>query len=246
MAAGAVPLFPEPELPWEPEPWDEDAVEPSEDDGLEDDLRRVPAGLPLGVSVFSAQEAGDRMGPGRILAELSEQAFEHGLDALSDDALIGLVRASRRLAAWQDGVELAAIARLDARRIAAAERPGWSRTSEHVSEELAMALVLTGRSADSLLGLARHLTRLPMVVTALLDGEIDRPRAEIFAEELSALDDDAARAIAGAVIGRAGSMTTAQLARTLRKMVLLTDPDAVRRRAKKAREETRVEAWQEK
>ncbi|HEX9064529.1 MAG TPA: hypothetical protein VF843_05440, partial [Streptosporangiaceae bacterium] len=116
MAAGAVPLFPEPELPWEPEPWDEDVAEPAEGDGLEDDLRGPPAealgwwealsaaervawcdelealpvcpdpdaewfaagsrdaGVPAGVSVFSAEEAGDRLGPGRVLAELSEQA----------------------------------------------------------------------------------------------------------------------------------------------------------------------------
>jgi hypothetical protein len=49
-------------------------------------------------------------------------------------------------------VELAAVAELDARRLRAAARPGWSRVSEHVSEELAAVLVLTGRSADSLLG----------------------------------------------------------------------------------------------
>jgi hypothetical protein len=200
---------------------------------------------PAGVSVFSAEEAGESLGPGRVLAELAEQAFGHGLGSLTDDALIGLVRASRRLAARQDGIELAAVAELDARRLAAAERPGSSRASEHVSEELALALVLTGRSADMLLCLARDLTRLPAVTAALLDGSIDRARAVIFAEELAALDADAARAIAAAVIGLAGSWTTGQLRARLRAMVLLADPGAARKRAQRARGDARVEAWQE-
>ena len=200
---------------------------------------------PAGVSVFSSEEAGDSLGPGRILAELSEQAFDHGLAALSDDALVGLLRSSRRLVAWQDGVELAAVAELDARRLAAAARPGSSRASEHVAEELAMALVLTGRSADVLLGLARGLVRLPCVVAGLLDGSVDRARAVVFAEELAGLDAEAARAVADAFADRAGSMTTAQLRRGLRAMVLLLDPDAARKRAQKARGEARVEAWQE-
>ncbi len=126
--------------------------------------------VPAGVSVFSAGEAGEGVGPGPLLAGLSEQAFGHGLGLLSDDALVGLLRSSRRLTAWQDGVELAVVAELDARRMAAAACPGSSRASEHVAEELALALVLTGRSADDLLGLARNLVRLPAVVSALLEG----------------------------------------------------------------------------
>ena len=74
---------------------------------------------PAGVSVFSSEEAGDTLGPGRILAELSEQAFDHGLAALSDDALVGLLRSSRRLVAWQDGIELAVVAE--------GMRGGWRR-----------------------------------------------------------------------------------------------------------------------
>ena len=203
------------------------------------------AGDPAGVSVFSAEEAGESLGPGAVLAGLSEQAFGHGLGSLPDDALVGLVRVSRRLAAWQDGVEMAAVAELDARRMAAAARPGSSRASEHVAEELALALVLTGRSADVLLGLAREMVRLPMVVAGLLDGSIDRARAEVFAEELSALDAAPARTVADAFADRAGSLKTAQLRRGLRAMVLLIDPDAARRRARKARGEARVESWQE-
>ena len=203
------------------------------------------AGVPAGVSVFSSEQAGDGLEPGMVLAGLSEQAFGHGLAALSDDALVGLMRGSRRVVAWQDGVWLAAVAELDARRMAAAARPGWSRASEHVAEELAMALVLTGRSADCVLGLARNLARLPAVLGALLDGAIDQARAVVFATELSAVGDEAARNIAAVLLGQAGSLTTGQLRIRLRALVLLLDPDAARKRAQRARREARVEVWQE-
>ena len=67
--------------------------------------------------------------------------MDAGLAGLDDDECGGGLRSSRRLAAWQDGVELAAVAELDTRRMARAARPRSSRASEHVSEELAAALV---------------------------------------------------------------------------------------------------------
>src|SRR5262249_10213580 len=88
----------------------------------------------------------DQLGPGPALAGFSQGALDEGLGALSDDELVGLLRASRRLAAWQDGVEVAAVAELDARRARAAARVS-SAADEQVSSELAAALVLTGRSA---------------------------------------------------------------------------------------------------
>ena len=40
--------------------------------------------------------------------------MDAGVAGLSDDELVGVLRASRRLAAWQNGVELAALAELEA------------------------------------------------------------------------------------------------------------------------------------
>ena len=171
--------------------------------------------------------------------------LDAGLGRLSDDELAGVLRASRRLSSWQAGLELTAVAELDARRIRAAARPGSSRASEHVSDELAAALVLTGRSADVLLTLARDLARLPAVLAALLAGRIDRARAAVFASELAALTGRQAAAAAIAFIGAAGSMTTGQLRAALRSMVLSLDPAALRRRAETARADARVETWPE-
>ena len=120
-----------------------------------------------------------------------------------------------------------------------------SRVSEHVAAELAAALVLTGRSADSLLALARDLARLPAVLAALLAGQIDRARAAVFAAELAALGDQAARTAAAALLPHAGSLTTGQLRNALRLLVHRLDPAAARRRMQKARDDTRVEAFQE-
>jgi hypothetical protein len=187
----------------------------------------------------------DQLGPGPALAGFSHGVLDEGLGALSDDELVGVLRASRRLAAWQDGIEIATVTELDARRARAAARPGSSLTDEHVSAELAAALVLTGRSADALLGLARDLARLPAVQRALLAGRIDLARARIFAEELAGLGDVAAAAVATGFASDAGSMTTGQLRAALRAMVLRLDPAAVRRRMDKARDDARVEAWLE-
>ncbi len=183
--------------------------------------------------------------PDGALAGLSGRAYDAGLGGMSDDALVGLLHASRRVSAWQSGIELAAVAELDHRRLRDAARPGWSKVSEHVAAELAAALVLTGRSADLLLGLARDLARLPAVLRALLAGEIDRARAAVFAAELAALSGRDANVAAAAFLPEAPGLTTGQLRNALRALVLLLDPAAVRRRMTKARADARVEAWQE-
>ena len=71
----------------------------------------------------------DGLEPGPALAGFSQGAVEEGLGGLSDDELVGVLRASWRLSAWQAGVELAAVAELDHRRVRAAERPGSSLAS---------------------------------------------------------------------------------------------------------------------
>src|SRR6266702_2030975 len=209
------------------------------------DERQEAAEREYADAEFWAGGKDERLPPGPVLATLSQDVLDAGLTRLSDDELVGVLRASRRLSAWQNGVELAAVAQLDARRMRAAARPGSSRASEHVSAELAAALVLTGRSADLLLGLARDLSRLPAILAALLAGRIDRARAAIFASELAGLGDQSAKAVAMAFAGAAGSMTTGQLRAALRAMVLYIDPRAAQRRAERGRADARVEAWQE-
>jgi len=211
------------------------------DAGLDDGRR---GGVPLFAGGFAVGGVLDGLGPGAALAGFSQGVLDEGLGVLSDDELVGVLRASRRLAAWQDGVEVAAVAELDARRARAAARV-CSVTDGQVSAELAAALVLTGRSAECLLGLARDLARLPAVRGGLLAGMIDRARARVFAEEVAGLGDVAAAAVAAAFTAEAGSLTTGQLRAALRALVARVDPAAARRRMTRARGEARVEAWPE-
>jgi hypothetical protein len=55
-------------------------------------------------------------------------------------------------------------------------------------------------------------------------------------------NDDEARRIADLVLPDAGELTTAEIARKLRKLIAQTDPEAAKRRAEKSKEGRRVEA----
>jgi hypothetical protein len=207
--------------------------------------RDLPSDPPSG---FAAGGPLDSMVPGPVLAGFAAEAFDAGLGKLSDDELVGTLLAARRLSSWQAALELTAVSELDSRRRQAA-RPESSRAGEHVSAELAAALVLTGRAADDLLGLSRELDRLPTVLRSLRAGRIDRARAVVFAEELVLLTMVQARAIAMALIRPAEKMTTSQLRAAIRALILATIPgtreERDRRRAERARRDARVEVWPE-
>jgi hypothetical protein len=208
----------------------------------------------------------DSSSPGPVLARVAQDAHKAGLRSASDDELVGLLCAARRLASWQAAAELAVVAELDARRSAAARRrrsqptgPGGasptsdqpgplaasSDASKHTAAELAAALTLTGRASDDLLWFAREMKRLPCVLHALECGQIDVPKARVFAQELAALSDAKANEIAARFVLRAPKWTTAQLRRALRAAVLAADPKAGERRSRKARDDARVELFTE-
>jgi hypothetical protein len=132
------------------------------------------------------------------------------------------------------------VTELDARR---ADPDG--REGEHVAEEIAAALTLTGRSADMLLELSRRLERLPQTQALLAAGVIDRARAGVIADQLSILPDDAAAAVEDRIAPRAGGMTTGQLTAACQRAVLAHDPQAAARRREKAEKDARVECWAE-
>ena len=77
------------------------------------------------------------------------------------------------------------------------------------------------------------LGRLPMVFEALLAGRIDAAKASAFADALSGLDDETARAVATRLLAKAGESTLTQLREKLRYHVDRADPEAARRRYKK-------------
>jgi hypothetical protein len=104
----------------------------------------------------------DQMLPGGELAWHAGTARQRGLNTLSDDELVGLGGAAKRLESWASELKLAVVSELDARRA----EPG-GRDGEHVTEEVATMFTLTGRAAMSMLELSRRLERLPAALPGL-------------------------------------------------------------------------------
>lgn len=195
---------------------------------------------------FSVGGAAGKLEPGPVLAGLADREWADGLDRVSDNALIGLACAWRRLASWATAGEAAAVAELNRRRLAQVAAGADPHLAEHVGDEIAVPLTLTMRGADLLLDFACRLDELPLTKAALAAGDIDRAKASVIADELSGLNPAHAAAVEAAIIPRAPGQTTAQLRRSARQGVLAVDPAAARTRREKAQKEARVEIWDER
>ena len=197
-----------------------------------------------GGAGFAAGGVADDLPPGPVLAGFAADALTAGLGRLSDDELIGVLRASRRLASWAAAVELACVADLWRRRTAE-EDAGDEGVAEHAGDEIAAALTLTGRAADGLMDLAIALQRLPAASAALTAGDIDLPRARVIADEVTGLTDEHAAAVDQVIASTAPGQTTGQLRAAARRAVIAADPAAARKRKEQALREARVERWDE-
>ena len=201
-------------------------------------------GVPTGAG-FAAGGVLDQMAPGPWLGDALARLATANAEYLGESELIGA------LCGWQRQVSysqagLARVARtLLRRRQAQATERDRPNLAEHVDDEVAAALRLTGRSAGRLLEMASGLDRLPDVYAALEAGRIDWQKAGLLVDELAVLNDDTARQIARKLLARAGEATTGQLRAALARAVLAADPGAARRRQAESRKDTRVEVWQE-
>jgi hypothetical protein len=214
----------------------------------------IPAGFlhhlrsgPSGVG-FAAGGMLDGLAPGPWLSEAVSMATAAGHDQLGESELIGVLCAWRRMSSWAAAGEAAAVSALARRRAAQSTAPGKEHLAEHISDEIAASLTLTGRAAGRLLSMSNGLARLPDVLAALESGEVDWPKACQFVIELDPLTDDTvAQAIAARLLGRAGpgGWTTGQLQAGLRRAVLAADPDALVRRREEARKDAEVQSWDE-
>jgi hypothetical protein len=196
-------------------------------------------------SGFGSGGGGDQVPPGAELAELAQDAWEAGLGRLNDDQLIGVMLAWRRLASWASAGELAAVAELDRRRHAQVAAGADPYLAEHLTDEVAAALTLTGVAADRLVELASRLAHLPGTRAALAAGRIDPRKAAVIADETSALGSVEAAAAEHLVLPDAPGQTTGQLRVAVRRAVVFVDPDGLVKRREQAHKEARVEAWGE-
>jgi Domain of unknown function (DUF222) len=211
----------------------------------------VPITSRLG-SGFEAGGALDTCVPGESLARLADAVTRDGrLAQLNDDELIGVVRAWRRLESWCSAGTLAAIAELARRRPAERTAPAVpgrfpAQLSEFISDEVAAALTLSRRTADTCLDLALDLAlRLPATARALHEGIIDYPKARLIADLTRILSDEDARAVEARILPAAGDQTAAQLRAAVSRAVIAVDPEAATRRRQEAQKDPRVRRWQE-
>jgi hypothetical protein len=189
---------------------------------------------------FAARGFADATRPGSDLGRLLAAATADGSGVSDDDQLVGVLRGWQRQAAHAQAELAHAVTELARRRAA-----GSSAAAGQLTDELAIELTLTRRSAGRLVEVCDELNRLTDVHAALEAGLIDWPRACVFADELAPLDDAAAAAIAARLADQAPGWTTGQLRAALARAVLAADAAAAQRRRDQGRKDTRVELWHE-
>ncbi len=189
----------------------------------------------------------DALEPGAVLAGFAADTGAGGLGSISDDELIGVVRAWRRLSSWAAAGELAAVGELVARRERgrAGRGGGGVPAFDWVADELACALTLTRWSAENLAGRALRLADLPATAAALALGSIDMPKALAIMDGVAGLERGLARAVEDMVLVKAPGETAGELRAAVRRAVLAADPAAARVRRETAEKDARVELWDE-
>jgi hypothetical protein len=206
----------------------------------------------LDVARFAQHGESDAMPPGPMLASVvhalaGEDA--EGLAALSDDQLLGVIAATRRLESRVAWTQLAALAEFAARRPAepAGLRRGQSTQScEFAADELAGELHLTWQSAAGHIAYAQAVAdRLPRTFAALAEGRIHPIHLRIVEDETSVLSPADAAAADEELAGQAGSMTFGRLRSSAHRLILKLDPEAARKRKEAARQDAHVRRFRE-
>src|SRR5581483_11999823 len=152
-----------------------------------------------------------------------------GLAGLSEDQLVGIISAARRLEARAAWVQLAAAGEFAGRR-------AGSPAGEFAADELAAEFPVSRQSAaDQIAYAAAVAERLPRCFAALGAGLIHPVHLRIIEDETRVLTpQDAARADE-ALAQAARSKTFGQLRAAARRLVLRLDPGAARRRKEAAK-----------
>jgi hypothetical protein len=222
----------------------------AEGDGPEDGWEDVGQGLYVTLPAeqvtlpgFAQGGASDTMAPGPLLAAIVGAVTGEdgaGVAGLSDDQLMGIIAAARRLESRAAWTLMAAVAEF------AARHPGTSLEDQFAADELAAELHLTPLSAAGQMDYSSQVAgRLPRTFAALFAGRIHPVHVRIVEDETRVLTDaDAAKAdriLADAAPG----LTFGQLRSAAHKLVLQLDPEAAKKRKEAACGEAHVRRFQE-
>ncbi|MBV9380756.1 MAG: DUF222 domain-containing protein, partial [Streptosporangiaceae bacterium] len=196
---------------------------------------------------FAQGGAADTMAPGAALAALAEAACTE-LGQLTDNQVLGLAGAARRLASLGTWLELSAAAEFATRRRTGdpAGVVAGQVLSEFAGDELAPELKLTPLAAAEQLSYAHTVThRLPATFAALRAGRIDGYRVKIIAEATGYLSDEHAAEADQVLAVSAADLTYGRLRHAAARLVTVLDPDAARRRKEAAGKNARVMCFRE-
>ena len=183
----------------------------------------LPAGS-CDADQFAQSGPAEDMPPDPLLATIIDTVAGDdgkGLAGLSDDQLIGVIAAARRLESRVAWYAMAAV------REFAARNTGEGCVEEFAADQLAFQLHLTGQSAAGQMDYATTVSsRLPATYAALHAGTIHPVHVRIIDDETRILSaKDAARA--DAVLAEvAGSLTFGKLRAAAHRLVLELDPEA--------------------
>ncbi len=231
------PEWPEPDLPGIGQPG---AVYP--DAGTQGLFLSVPAGS-FDADRFAQSGPAAEMPPDPLLATIIDAVTGPdgaGVGTLSDDQLVGVIAAVRRLesrAAWYTLTAVAEFAARYGREVAGAE---------FAADQLACELHLTSRSAAVLLDYATAVAaRLPRCLAALGAGLLHPVHLRIIEEETQILSAEDVARVDAALAGVAGSLTFGKLRSAAHRMVLDLDPEAAARRKEAGRRNAHVQPFRE-
>jgi hypothetical protein len=224
---------------WEPGPDDDDAEEGPGRQGLYVCL--PPEQLTL--AGFTQNGEADTMTPGPVLATVVDAVTGPdgtGLAGCSDDQLMGIISAARRMESRNAWTSMAAMAQY------AARHAGKRAADEFAPVELGYELHLNPTSAAEQMKFAVTVaTRLPATFAALRAGLIHPVHLRIIADETTYLSDEDAAKADQMLAGAAPGMTFGELRYAAHKLILKLDPEAARKRKDAAKREAQVRRFRE-
>jgi len=205
----------------------------------------VPAAGPGG---FTQGGPADAMAPGPELAALAAGACDPGMLAgLTDNEVLGLAGAGRRLAGRAAWIQRTAAAEFAARRLEPDRRKATPLGfTPFACGELAPELVVTDSAAELQMAQARDASRrLPANFALLRDGRISEFQLKIITDATQGLTDADAAEADRLLAAAAPGLTPGKLRAMCTRVVLMIDPAAAQRRKERAARDARVVRFQE-
>ena len=192
---------------------------------------------------FAQGGQADTMTPGPLLAAIVDTVTGQdgaGLAGCSDDQLVGIISAARRMQSRCAWTEMAAMTEF------AARHAGGSPEDEFAADELASELHLTPLSAAEQMHYSSTVAqRLPRTFAALFAGRIHAVHVRIIEDETGVLGDQDAAKADQILAEAAPDKTFGELRSAAHKLVLRLDPEAVRKRKEAAKREAHVRSFRE-